>query len=50
VLGLEPVPLVMLLLTLAVSVVTFARPRSNLLLGSVHLLLFASALALIFDR
>jgi Ca2+:H+ antiporter len=50
VLGLEPVQIVLLILTLLVSMMTFSRPRTNLLMGSVHLLLFAVAAVLIFDR
>jgi Ca2+:H+ antiporter len=40
---------VMLLLTLAVSVVTFASGRTNVLQGAVHLLLFAAYLLLMFQ-
>jgi Ca2+:H+ antiporter len=50
VLGLEPVQLVLLVVTLLVSMLTFARPKTNLLMGSVHLLLFAAAAIMIFDR
>jgi len=49
VLGLEHTDFVMLLLTLAVSVVTFASGRTNVLQGAVHLLLFAAYLLLIFQ-
>jgi Ca2+:H+ antiporter len=49
VLGLEPAEITLLLLTLAVSLLTFNRPRTNMLMGSVHLLLFAIALLLVFD-
>jgi Ca2+:H+ antiporter len=48
-LGVEHADLVMLLLTLAVSVVTFASGRSNVLQGIVHLLLFATFVLLIFE-
>jgi Ca2+:H+ antiporter len=48
-LGLEHTDLVMLLLTLAVSIVTFASGRTNILQGLVHLLLFATYAALIFQ-
>lgn len=50
VLGLEPVQIVLLGVTLMVSMLTFGRPKTNLLMGSVHLLLFAVAAVLIFDR
>jgi Ca2+:H+ antiporter len=47
VLGLQHTDVVMLLLTLAVSVVTFASGRTNILQGLVHLLLFVGYLLLI---
>jgi Ca2+:H+ antiporter len=40
----------MLLLTLAVSILTFASARTNVLLGAVHLLLFLAYLMLIFEQ
>lgn len=49
ILGVEGVDLVMLLLTLTVSVVTFASGRTNVLQGLVHLLLFAAYLVLILQ-
>ncbi len=49
VLGLQHTDFVLLLLTLAVSVVTFASGRTNVLQGAVHLLLFAAYLLLIFE-
>jgi len=49
VLGLDHASMVMLLLTLGVSVVTFASGRTNMLQGVVHLLLFAVFLLLIFE-
>lgn len=39
----------MLVLTLAVSIVTFASGRTNVLQGIVHLLLFFAYLALMFE-
>jgi Ca2+:H+ antiporter len=39
----------MLLLTLAVSVVTFSSGRTNVLQGAVHALLFAAYVLLIFQ-
>jgi Ca2+:H+ antiporter len=49
VLGLGPVEMVMLLLTLGVSLLTFALERTNVLQGAIHLVLFAAYLVLIFD-
>lgn len=49
-LGLEPVDTVMLVLTLTTSILTFTLPRTNVLLGCVHLLLFGAYLMLMFDR
>jgi Ca2+:H+ antiporter len=46
-LGLEHTDMVMLMLTLAVSVVTFASGRTNVIQGAVHLTLFATYLLLI---
>lgn len=48
ILGLEPVDMVLLILTLAVSIITFSRQRTNILLGANHLLLFFAYLMLIF--
>jgi Ca2+:H+ antiporter len=48
-LGLENTSFVMLLLTLAVSIVTFASGRTNVLQGAVHLLLFVAYVSLIFQ-
>lgn len=47
VLGVQGVDMVLLLLTLAVSIVTFSSGRTNVLQGAVHLLLFAGFLTLI---
>ncbi|HWG04367.1 MAG TPA: calcium:proton antiporter, partial [Beijerinckiaceae bacterium] len=49
ILGVEHTDLVMLLLTLAVSVVTFASGRTNIIQGVVHLILFAAYLLLVFQ-
>jgi Ca2+:H+ antiporter len=49
VLGVEHTDLVLLLVTLAVSVVTFASGRTNVIQGMVHLILFAAYLLLIFQ-
>jgi Ca2+:H+ antiporter len=50
ILGLEPADMTLLLLTLVVSMLTFAIDRTNVLLGAVHLLLFLAYLMLIFDK
>ncbi len=50
VLGLQHTDTVMLLLTLTVSIVTFASGRTNVLQGLVHLILFAAYLLLIFEN
>ncbi|HUK05322.1 MAG TPA: ionic transporter y4hA [Burkholderiales bacterium] len=50
VLGLEPVDMLLLVLTLAMATLTFASGRTNILQGAVHLLLFCTYLVLIFDR
>jgi len=50
VLGLEPVDVLLLVLTLGISTLTFGSGRTNILLGAVHLLLFFSYLILIFER
>jgi Ca2+:H+ antiporter len=49
VLGLDPAEMVMLLLTLVTAMLTFALPRTHLLLGAVHVLLFAAYFMLLFD-
>jgi Ca2+:H+ antiporter len=48
-LGLEKANDVLLLLTLAVCVVTFASGRTNILQGAVHVMLFAAFVMLIFQ-
>jgi Ca2+:H+ antiporter len=50
VLGLDAVDTVMLVLTLVTAILTFSLPRTNILLGCVHLLLFGAYLMLMFDR
>jgi Ca2+:H+ antiporter len=49
VLGLDAVNTVLLLLTLAVTMLTFGGRRTNVLLGAVHLLLFVAYVMLIFE-
>ena len=49
ILGLEPPEIVLLLLTMGVSILTFAFERTNVLQGAIHLLLFLAYLMLIFD-
>jgi len=48
-LGLDSVDIVILSVTLVVSLVTFVSARTNILLGVVHLALFAAYVMLIFD-
>lgn len=48
-LGLDPPEILLLMLTLMVSIVTFSSDKTNVLQGFVHLLLFASYIILIFD-
>jgi Ca2+:H+ antiporter len=50
VLGLEPVDVILLVLTLGMVTLTFGSGRTNILQGAVHLLLFFSYLILIFER
>jgi len=50
ILGLDPANMTLLLLTLVVSMLTFALERTNVLLGAVHLLLFVAYLMLIFEK
>ncbi|MGH8692110.1 MAG: calcium:proton antiporter [Burkholderiales bacterium] len=50
VLGLDAADTTLLVLTLAVSTLTFASSRTNVLLGVVHLLLFLAYLMLIFEK
>ena len=42
--------MILLMLTLVVSTLTFAGTRTNALLGAVHLVLFFAYLMLIFDK
>jgi len=37
-------------LTLLLSIVTFMLPRTNVLLGAVHLLMFLAYLMLLFEK
>ncbi len=50
VLGLNAANMILLVLTLGVSTLTFASSRTNVLLGAVHLLLFLTYLMFMFDR
>jgi Ca2+:H+ antiporter len=50
VLGLDPVEVAMLVLTLLISMLTFASGRTNVLQGAVHMMLFLSYLMLIILR
>jgi Ca2+:H+ antiporter len=49
-LGLGEREVVLLQLTLLVSVITFSGRRTNILLGAVHLIIFAAYFVVIFDR
>ena len=48
-LGLDPVEMVLLALSLTVSIITFTLPRTNALLGAVHLLMFLAYVMLMFE-
>ena len=50
ILGLGASDMVLLLLTLVVSMLTFALERTNVLQGAIHLLLFLAYLILIFEK
>lgn len=50
ILGLGSVDMIMLTLTLGLSTITFGSPRTNVLLGAVHLLLFLAYVMLIFEK
>ncbi len=50
ILGLDAVDTTLLLLTVVVSMLTFAARRTNVLLGAVHLLLFLAYLMLSFEK
>jgi len=50
ILGLGTTDISLLVLTLALSMVTFASQRTNVLLGAVHLLVFFAYLMFIFER
>jgi Ca2+:H+ antiporter len=50
VLGLNPVDTVMLVLSLITGILTFSVPRTHVLLGCVHLLLFGAYLMLLFEH
>jgi Ca2+:H+ antiporter len=49
-LGLEAPNMIMLSLTLFVSILTFSTPRTNILLGAVHVLMFLAYLMLMFEE
>jgi Ca2+:H+ antiporter len=50
VLGLDAIDGILLVLTLLVSMLTFAASRTNVLLGAVHLLLFLAYVLFLFER
>ncbi len=49
-LGLDAPNMVILALTLIMSILTFSTPRTNILLGAVHLLLFCVFVMLMFEE
>jgi Ca2+:H+ antiporter len=49
-LGLDAPNMIILSLTLLVSILTFSTPRTNILLGAVHLLMFLAYLMLMFEK
>ena len=50
ILGVQHAELVLLVLTIVVSMITFASGRTNILQGAVHLVLFAAYILLIFQN
>jgi Ca2+:H+ antiporter len=50
VLGVDVVAMILLLLTLAVSTLTFTGERTHFVQGAIHLLFFLAYLTLIFER
>jgi Ca2+:H+ antiporter len=50
ILGLGTTDITLLVLTLALSMVTFAAQRTNVLLGAVHLVVFFAYILFIFER
>ncbi|HZF15789.1 MAG TPA: hypothetical protein VE046_07600 [Steroidobacteraceae bacterium] len=50
VLGLDPINSILLMLTLILSTITFASPRTNVLLGAVHVLMFCAYIMFMFER
>jgi Ca2+:H+ antiporter len=49
-LGLDTIDIILLLLLLALSSITFSNNRTNALLGAIHLLLFFAYLMLMFEN
>src|SRR6202789_89851 len=50
ILGLDPADSLLLVLTLAVSALTFTKNRTNVLMGAVHILLFLAYVMLLFEH
>jgi Ca2+:H+ antiporter len=50
VLGVDAIDGILLVLTLLISMLTFAASRTNVLLGAVHLLLFLAYVLFVFER
>ena len=49
ILGLDPTGIVLVVLTLLLSIVTFSGPRTTVLEGAVHLLVFFVYIVLVFS-
>ena len=49
-LGLDTVEIIMLVMTILVSIVTFGVTRTNVIQGAVHVALFFGYVMLIFDK
>ena len=49
ILGLDPTGIVLMVLTLLLSIVTFSGPRTTVLEGAVHLLVFFVYIVLVFS-
>ena len=49
ILGLDPTGMVLIVLTLLLSIVTFSGPRTTVLEGAVHLLVFFVYIVLVFS-
>ena len=50
ILGVDPTGMVLIVLTLLLSVVTFSGPKTTVLEGAVYLLVFLAYVVLVFSR